>query len=132
MGLYFFPSEPLPADLTDVTVYKYPQHVKSGPINPYDVERATKRASPNKGSGPDDIRILIPRKSHAVFDDRKKYFLVPISSYVKEEYIYKNGLIHHRSRVMSTESSLVPCPSDTFVSSILHPAEFQLPSTATL
>ena len=50
----FFPP-PLRADLLDINGYEYPQTIECPEITPSEIERAVRRAAPNKTPGADDI-----------------------------------------------------------------------------
>ena len=50
----FFPA-PLEADLTDIHGYEYPPPIECPGITPSEIEKAVRRAAPNKAPGTDDI-----------------------------------------------------------------------------
>ncbi|CRG90417.1 putative RNA-directed DNA polymerase from transposon BS [Talaromyces islandicus] len=58
----FFPP-PLRADLSDIDGYEYPPPIECPEITPSEIERAVRRAAPNKAPGTDDITNSILHKT---------------------------------------------------------------------
>lgn len=54
-----FFTPPPRADLSDINGYEYPQPIECPEISPSEIERAVRRAAPNKAPGKDDIPNII-------------------------------------------------------------------------